>query len=232
MNRRRKILLVEDDPNLSFIIKDNLLNHGYDVLHKEDGLEALEEVENGNYFDLCLLDVMLPNADGFQIAQKIRSKNHKTPIIFLTAKGLEEDRIKGFKLGADDYITKPFSLQELVLRMEAVLRRSSTNISKDGNTEKLGQYNFKPMELKLIDANEQIIKITKKEAALLNILLKNKNVAVTRQNILQEVWGDDDYFVGRSMDVYMSKLRKYFKEDPKVEIQTIHGVGFKLLVIE
>lgn len=228
---KARILLVEDDPNLGFIIQDNLEERGYSVLHCENGADA--EVAIGREsFDLMLLDVMLPKKDGFSIAEDVRKSNIDTPIIFLTAREMLDDKVRGFKAGADDYITKPFEFEELALRIEAILsRRSKSNIATvNGNPEiKIGNYILKPNELKLIH-EEGTVTITKKEAALLEYLVKHANIPVKREEILMNIWKDDSYFAGRSMDVYITKLRKYLKADERIEIQNVHGVGFKLVI--
>ena len=224
-----KILLVEDDPNLGFVIKDNLSDKGYDVTHCVNGLEA-ERIIYKEKFDLYLFDVMMPKKDGFTLAQEVRDKKDETPIIFLTAREMQEDKLKGFTVGGDDYITKPFNFDELIMRMEAILKR--TKPSAPEQTEfKIGKYILKVDELKLID-DDKINSITKKEAALLEFLAKNVNQPVKREDMLVKIWKDDSYFAGRSMDVYITKLRKYLKEDADVEIQNVHGVGFKLIVKE
>ena len=224
-----KILLVEDDPNLGFVIKDNLSDKGYDVTHCVNGLEA-ERIIYKEKFDLYLFDVMMPKKDGFTLAQEVRDKKDETPIIFLTAREMQEDKLKGFTVGGDDYITKPFNFDELIMRMEAILKR--TKLSTPEQTEfKIGKYILKVDELKLIDG-DIINSITKKEAALLEYLAKNVNQPVKREDMLVKIWKDDSYFAGRSMDVYITKLRKYLKEDTDIEIQNVHGVGFKLIVKE
>ena len=227
MDDRRNILLVEDDKNLAFVVKDNLLDRGYNVYHANDGEQAIAEFKE-KQVDLILLDIMLPTLDGFAVAEAIREQDTKTPIIFLTAKDFKDDKIKGFRLGADDYVTKPFVLEELLLRIEAIFRR--TNVVEDELDEriKIGKFVFEPSSLSL-QLGEEIATLTKKEAALLSELIKNKDKVVERSQLLKKVWGKDGYFVGRSMDVYMTKVRKYLKDDPNLEIINIHGVGFKLV---
>ncbi|MCB0507426.1 MAG: response regulator transcription factor [Chitinophagales bacterium] len=222
-----KILLAEDDPNLGFIIKDNLSDKGFDVTHCTNGLDA-ERILYKEKFDLYLLDVMMPKKDGFTLAQEIREKKDDTPIIFLTAREMQEDKIRGFKLGADDYITKPFNFDELVMRMEAILKRTKSVIPEQKEF-KIGKYILKTDELKL-HLGEEVSSLTKKEAALLEFLAKHANQSVKREDMLLKIWKDDSYFAGRSMDVYITKLRKYLKDDDKVEIQNVHGVGFKLVI--
>lgn len=221
-----KILLVEDDPNLGFVVKDNLSDKGYEVTHCINGLEA-ERVIYKEKFDIYLLDVMIPKKDGFTLAQELREKKDDTPIIFLTAREMQEDKLKGFAVGGDDYITKPFNFDELTMRIEAILKRtkSTTPEQKEFN---IGKYILKVDELKLINGDE-VSSLTKKEAALLEFLVKHVNQPVKREDMLVKIWKDDSYFAGRSMDVYITKLRKYLKDDSNIEIQNVHGVGFKLI---
>lgn len=224
---QKRILLVEDDPSLGFVIQDNLSLKGFDVTLCKDG-EAGEQTFLHSTFDLCILDVMLPKKDGFSIAKTIRQKNAQIPILFLTAKSMVEDKLIGFQSGADDYITKPFNLEELVCRIEVFLRR--TNASTDEKTEKIlqvGGFAFDPLNLVLrTDSTEKTL--TQKEAEVLKLLYQNRDRVLKREEILKQVWGDDDYFMGRSMDVFISKLRKYLKEDPSIQIVNYHGVGFRL----
>jgi len=226
MNERKQILLVEDDTNLAFVVKDNLLDNGYEVVHVTDGEAAINSFKE-RPFDMVLLDIMLPKQDGFSVAEEIRHADKSTPIIFLTAKDFKEDRIRGFKIGADDYVTKPFVLEELMLRIEAVLRRTAEPENDTEDSYQFGKFEFEPSSLTLKSGGEQV-QMTKKEAALLTELVKNMDKVVERSQLLKKVWGKDGYFVGRSMDVYMTKIRKYLKEDPSIEITNIHGVGFKL----
>lgn len=221
-----KILLVEDDPNLGFVVKDNLSDKGFEVTHCINGLEA-ERVIYKEKFDIYLLDVMMPKKDGFTLAQELREKKDDTPIIFLTAREMQEDKLKGFSVGGDDYITKPFNFDELTMRIEAILKRtkSATPEQKEFN---IGKYILKVDELKLINGDE-VSSLTKKEAALLEFLVKHINQPVKREDMLVKIWKDDSYFAGRSMDVYITKLRKYLKDDSNIEIQNVHGVGFKLI---
>ncbi|MFN8237589.1 MAG: response regulator transcription factor [Chitinophagales bacterium] len=222
-----KILLVEDDPNLGFIIKDNLTDKGYQVTHCVNGLDA-ERIIYKEKFDLYLLDVMMPKKDGFTLAQEIREKKDETPIIFLTAREMQEDKLKGFTVGGDDYITKPFNFDELVMRMEAILKRTKSS-EPEQKEFAIGKYILKVDELKLFRGAE-VTSLTKKEAALLEYLAKFVNQPVKREDMLVKIWKDDSYFAGRSMDVYITKLRKYLKDDPNLEIQNVHGVGFKLMI--
>lgn len=224
-----KILLAEDDPNLGFVVKDNLTEKGYEVTHCTNGLDA-ERAIYKEKFDLYLFDVMMPKKDGFTLAKDLRDKKDETPIIFLTAREMQDDKLKGFAIGGDDYITKPFNLDELIMRMEAILKRSKPT-EPEQKEFSIGKYTLKVDELKLFFENEES-SITKKEAALLEYLAKHPNQPVKREDMLVKIWKDDSYFAGRSMDVYITKLRKYLKEDPNLEIQNVHGVGFKLIIKE
>jgi DNA-binding response OmpR family regulator len=224
----KRILLVEDDPSLGFVIKDNLSLKGYDVTLCTDG-EAAEHTFNTSAFQLCIFDVMLPKKDGFSLARHVRSRNKNIPILFLTAKAMMEDKLAGFQTGADDYITKPFSLEELLCRIEVFLRRSSEDLPLQLKKFHVGSYEFDYTTLTLKNpASEKTL--TQKEAEVLQLLYYNRHRVLKREEILKEVWGDDDYFMGRSMDVFISKLRKYLKEDPAVQIVNYHGVGFRLEV--
>lgn len=224
------ILLVEDDPNLSDVLKDYLDLLGYKVIHAADGEKGLSSFRKSKV-DLCILDVMLPKKDGFTLAKEIRNENQLVPIIFLTARGLMEDRVTGFKAGCDDYISKPFSSEELSLRIEAILRRCRPPQPEQADIIFIGRYTFDTTNFELILGNEHH-SLTPKEAALLAVLCKHKNSLLTREKALKEVWGDDDYFIGRSMDVFITKLRKYLKDDPDVAIVNVHGTGFRLEVRE
>ncbi|MCG8390655.1 MAG: response regulator transcription factor [Cytophagales bacterium] len=218
------ILLVEDDENLGFVIKDNLQLHGYDVHWCKDGVSGMNNYRSGGY-KLCILDVMLPKKDGFSMAEEIRAENHQVPILFLTARSMLEDRLEGFKRGGDDYISKPFSMDELVYRIEVFLRRSEARSIHD--VYQLGQYEFDFNNLRLsLNGHEQAL--TQKEAEVLKYLANNLDKVVKRENILKAIWGENDYFMGRSLDVFISKLRKYLKGEPRLEITNFHGVGFKL----
>ncbi len=220
-----KILLVEDDPGLGFVIKDNLALKGYEVTLCSDG-EAGQQSFFQQNFDLCILDVMMPKKDGITLARAIREKNKEVPILFITAKSMLEDKIAGFAAGGDDYIVKPFSMEELCLRIEVFLRRSA-NPSPNEGTFPLGQYTFDYLNLVLLHPNGPKV-LTQKEAEVLRLLSLHQDRVLKREEILKAVWGDDDYFLGRSLDVFISKLRKYLKEDPAVEIVNYHGVGFRL----
>ena len=228
MNTKANILYVEDDSSLSFVIKDNLEENGYTVVHCTDGESAWQQFMK-HTFDLCLLDVMLPKKDGFALATQIRKKNALIPIIMLTAKNMDEDKIHGFKTGVDDYITKPFNMQELLLRMEVFLKRTKIDANVFPSEVTIGSIVFHYEELEL-QTLEGIIQLTQKEADLLKYFSLHVNQTLKREDILLSVWGKDDYFLGRSMDVFITKLRKHLKADPSIEIQTIHGKGFKFLV--
>lgn len=225
-----KILLVEDDLNLGLVIADHLKLQNYEVVSAEDGAEGLVKF-NGGRFNLCILDVMLPVLDGFSLAQDIRRINAEIPILFLTAKSMTEDKIKGFEAGGDDYLTKPFSIQEFELRVKALLRRSRPEFQEEVTNYSIGNYNYN-IENQVLTFNESEKTLTKKEAQILNLLCKHKNQVISREIILKGVWGQDDYFVGRSLDVFITKLRKYFAQDERIVISNLHGVGFKFEVPE
>jgi len=224
---KSKILLVEDDPSLGFVIKDNLIVKGYAVTLCKDGEEGQLAFEK-NHFDVCILDVMMPKMDGFSLAKSIRGKDQHIPILFITAKSMLEDKINGFHSGGDDYIVKPFSMEELSLRIEVFLRRSSPGTVSEQNFL-LGAFTFDCHNYTLHHLSG-FKTLTQKEAEVLKLLCQNKERVLKREEILKNVWGNDDYFLGRSMDVFISKLRKHLKEDPRVQIVNYHGVGFKLEV--
>lgn len=224
-----KVLIVEDDPNLGQILSEYLELKGFNAMLCPDG-EAGLNVFLHQVFDLCILDVMMPKKDGFTLAQEIRQKNKDIPIIFLTAKSMKEDTIKGLKIGADDYMTKPFSMEELLLRIRAVMRRVGNSAEIQHATEfKVGKYIF-DVNKQQLEENGSVTKLTTKEAGLLKMLVQNKNKTLQRSIALNNVWGDDSYFNARSMDVYITKLRKLLKGDESIKILTVHGEGFKLLV--
>lgn len=220
------ILYVEDDEVLAFVTKDNLELNGMKVSHAKTGKDAMKMFREDS-FDLCLIDVMLPEMDGFAVAQEIRSRHSEIPIIFLTAKSLKEDRIKGLKIGADDYITKPFSIEELLLKIQVFLKRKYIAGDETTSFLKIGIYELDPENLRLKNG-DQIEQMTKKEVELLKLLINNKNRVIERSTILERVWGENDYFMGRSMDVFISRLRKYLKDDKSINLENIHGVGFRL----
>jgi two-component system, OmpR family, response regulator len=222
-----KLLLVEDDPNLGLLLKEYLLAKNFDVTLSTNGEDGYNSFKNGR-FQFVILDVMMPKKDGFSLAEDIRGIDKQVPILFLTAKSMKEDTLKGFNVGADDYMTKPFSMEELLARITAILRRA--NVSEENeSTYAIGKFTFLPLEQRL-QLGAQTTKLTTKESDLLTLLCKNKNGILERNHALKAVWGDDNYFNGRSMDVYIAKLRKYLKEDPSIEIINVHGKGFKFLV--
>lgn len=221
-----KILLVEDDPSLGFVVKDNLSLKGYDVTLCTDGLEGEREFMK-KPFNLCVLDVMLPKKDGFALARSIREKNSDVPIIFLTAKAMTDDKLEGFGTGADDYMTKPFSLEELYCRIEVFLKRSGTLQNGSMGALPIGEYKFDTANFTLKHKNDERV-LTSREAEILKQLYLHRDRVLKREEILLAVWGNDDYFLGRSLDVFISKIRKYLKDDPNVQITNFHGVGFKL----
>lgn len=227
--RIKRIILAEDDENLGLLLKTYLISKGFEVLLAVNGNQALALYsENKPEVGAILLDVMMPEKDGYTVAKEVRMIDKMVPIIFITAKGLNEDKLKGFDLGADDYITKPFSMDELLARINAVIRRANTD-DVISATVTIGKFQYEPNQSKLI--YEGVIrKLTTKENSLLRLLVENRNQVMDRQETLRAIWGDDNYFNGRSMDVYIAKLRKLLSQDPNIEILNIHGVGFKLIV--
>jgi DNA-binding response OmpR family regulator len=219
------ILLMEDDDNLGYILKEALEIRGFIVTLCKNGEEGLDEFRANN-FHACILDVMMPCKDGFSVAKEIRRNDQVTPIIFLTARTMQNDKLKGFKLGADDYITKPFSYEELVFRLKAILKRTSSLFAEDGSIVfQLGTFVFYSQERKL-KMRDKTYRLSTKESDLLKLLCENKNKIVRREIALKNIWGNDDYFTGRSMDVYIARLRKLLKDDTSVELQNVHGTGF------
>ncbi len=227
---KAKLLYVEDDEVLSFVTRDNLQLQGYDIVCCDNGVKALQAIQEEE-FDLCILDIMLPEMDGFTVAREIRKKNKHIPIIFLSAKSLKEDKIKGLKIGGDDYLTKPFSIEELILKVDVFLRRSRITTPPPPQVYRLGQYEFDFQNLTLSWQNNSR-RLTQREAELLKMLVENKNQIVKRANILEKIWGKNDYFLGRSLDVFISRLRKYLKADDHLKIENIHGVGFRLQIAQ
>ena len=225
-----QILYAEDDETLAFLTKDNLEQHQFEVDHYMNGEQCLQAFKTKTY-DVCVLDVMLPGMDGFAIAEAIRKMNHEIPIIFLSAKTLKEDRLKGLRIGADDYLVKPFSIEELVLKIEIFIARSKKNTTANKKIYTAGSFQFEPANYILIRNNEQV-ELTERESTLLQYFLDNKNTVLKREQILTAIWGQDDYFFGRSLDVFVSRLRKIFASDSSVKIETLHGIGFKLVLIE
>ena len=227
-----KLLIVEDDLNLGDILSEYLSLKGYETTLSRDGENGGKTYKNGD-FDLCILDLMMPKKDGFTLAKEIRSMDGDVPIIFLTAKSMKQDVIKGFTIGADDYMTKPFSMEELLLRIRAVLRRSSKRGNKRlfPDTFKIGKLTYHFNENRLITPCREI-RLTTKENELLKILFENVNRTLIRSHALKRIWKDDTYFNARSMDVYITKIRKYLADDPSLKIFTIHGEGFKLVHVK
>jgi DNA-binding response OmpR family regulator len=230
-----KILLVEDDQNFGDVLRSYLEMHDYEVTLAQDGERGLHAFLQGS-FDLCILDVMMPKKDGFTVAREIREKDKETPIIFLTAKTLKEDVLKGFKIGADDYISKPFNSEELLYRIQAVLKRTSKMQDPDEDITEfvVGKFHFNyPLRILTFRGPvEEKIKLSPKEAHLLRLFCLHKNNVLTRSEALTKIWGEDNYFTARSMDVFVTKLRKYLKHDEDIEIVNIHGNGFQLLIKE
>jgi DNA-binding response OmpR family regulator len=222
-----KILYAEDDETLAFLTKDNLEMH-YDVTHCTDGEMCLKAFKS-EAFDICIFDIMMPKIDGFELAEKIRQLNADVPIIFLSAKTLKEDRIKGLRLGADDYLVKPFSIEELLLKIEIFLKRSQKNTTVENMIYTVGKYQFDHKNY-LVFTDTEKISLTQREAELLKLFLDNKNVVMKREEILKSLWGNDDYFMGRSLDVFISRLRKILADEKGITIENLHGIGFKFNV--
>ena len=225
-----RILYTEDDETLAFLTKDNLEQNHYTITHCNDGQIALETFKN-NTFDICILDIMMPKIDGFELATAIRKLNSDIPILFLSAKTLKEDRIKGLKLGADDYLVKPFSIEELLLKIEIFLKRSLKQNSIVKSIYTVGKYQFDSHNYLIFNENEKI-KLTQRESELLNLFLDNKNIVLKREEILKSLWGDDDYFMGRSLDVFISRLRKIMANENGIIIENLHGIGFRFNISE
>ncbi len=226
-----KLLIVEDDPNLGEILSEYLGLKGYETTLSRDGEEGEKTFKNGD-FDLCILDLMMPKKDGFALAKEIRSIDDNTPIIFLTAKSMKQDIIKGFTIGADDYMTKPFSMEELLVRIQAILKRSTKKeVEEFPNPFNIGELIYHYNENKLKTPSREIT-LTTKENELLKIFFENINQTVVRSVALKRIWKDDSYFNARSMDVYIAKVRKYLADDPSLKILTIHGEGFKLVQVQ
>lgn len=228
MINKSHILIVEDDASLAFVIKDNLVAAGYDVTHAHDGEEAIDLFDPKIHM-LCLLDVMMPKSDGFSCAKELRKINSHTPLLFLTARSMQEDKIQGFLSGGDDYITKPFNFQELLHRVDVFIRRS-TNATLLEAPKKISESIIFDFANLTLTVNEEVRKLTSKEGEIINFFLENANQLVKREEILKKIWGDDDYFIGRSLDVFISRLRKYLSVCDKVDIINHHGVGFSLRI--
>ncbi|MFN5628791.1 MAG: response regulator transcription factor [Bacteroidota bacterium] len=229
-NQKINLLLVEDDHNLGNLLKEYLEEKEYIVTLAADGKEGLKKFKNG-LFDICVLDVMMPIMDGFTLAKEIRILNHDVPLIFLTAKAMKEDAIEGFNAGADDYMIKPFSTEEFLLRLKAILRRTSSKSMFNSELKEfqIGQYHF-DFDHQTLTFKDESMRLTTREAQLLKLFCLNQNEVLDRNYALKTIWQDDNYFNGRSMDVYITKLRKYLKNDPEIEIINVHGKGFKMLV--
>jgi hypothetical protein len=223
-----RVLLAEDDPNLGHLLQEYLDAKGFVTELATNGKEGFDKFRKGTW-DLCLLDVMMPVKDGYTLAKEIREITKDVPIVFLTAKSMKEDTIEGFNAGADDYITKPFSMEELLLRLKAILRRTKGSVANADQTSfTVGEYTF-DSQRQMLEYGSKTQKLTSKESDLLRLLALHKNDVLDRSLALNSIWGDDSYFNSRSMDVYIAKLRKYLKEDPTVEIMNIHGKGFRLI---
>ena len=230
MEENLKILLCEDDENLGMLLREYLQAKGYEAVLCPDGEAGYREFQKTK-FDICVLDVMMPKKDGFSLAQDIRQQNAELPIIFLTAKTLKEDILEGFKIGADDYITKPFSMEELVMRIEAILRRVKGKKTRENTIYHIGRFTFDTQK-QLLSIGDKQTKLTTKENELLALLCAHANEILQRDYALKTIWIDDNYFNARSMDVYMTKLRKHLKDDDQIEIINIHGRGYKLITPE
>jgi len=228
---KNKILLVEDDPNFGTVLKDYLSINDYEVTHAKNGMEGFEKFKRDD-FDLCILDVMMPYKDGFTLAKEIRLKNEEVPIIFLTAKAMKEDVLKGYKVGADDYLNKPFDSEVLLMKIKAIIQRKSTDSVADSKQFEfvIGNFHLNSKLRFLSYKKEAPIKLSPKENDLLRLLALHKNDLMPRELALTKIWRDDNYFTSRSMDVYIAKLRKYLSKDDEVEIVNIHGEGFRLVI--
>ncbi len=228
MEEKLRILLCEDDENLGMLLREYLVAKDYDAELYPDG-EAGYKAFSKNKYDICVLDVMMPKKDGFTLASEIRAVNSEIPIIFLTAKTLKDDILEGFKIGADDYLTKPFSMEELTFRIEAILRRVRGKKNKENTVYKIGKFTFDTQK-QILSIGDKQTKLTTKESELLSLLCSHANEILQRDFALKTIWIDDNYFNARSMDVYITKLRKHLKEDESIEIINIHGKGYKLIV--
>ena len=224
MSKKYKVFYVEDDETLAFLTKDSLEMNHFLVTHFANGESALEDFANNEY-DICVLDIMVPKKDGFQIATAIRDINNEIPIIFLSAKTMKEDRIMGLKIGADDYLVKPFSIEELVLKLDIFLQRSKKNVAEKKYLQ-VGKYKFDTLNYELISGDEKI-SLTLRENDLLKLFIQNPHRVLKREEILKSLWGNDDYFMGRSLDVFISRLRKILADDKNIIIENLHSIGFK-----
>ena len=230
ISKNKQILLVEDDVNFGTVLRDYLQLNGYKVVLSRNGLEGFEKFKK-NQFDLCILDVMMPYKDGFTLAKEIRSKDKSTPIVFLTAKSMKEDVLKGYKIGADDYLTKPFDAEILLKKLEVLIQRIQNNVQKSKLKSRIviGDFIFNPRLRTLTYKKDTATNLSPKENQLLLMLVETQNDLLSRNKALKEIWNDDNYFTSRSMDVYIAKLRKYLRQDSSVEIANIHGEGFRLI---
>ncbi|MFC0778449.1 response regulator transcription factor [Flavobacterium sp. HJSW_4] len=226
--RNFKILYAEDDETLAFLTKDNLEQNNYEVIHCSDGKSALKIFEEEE-FDICIFDIMMPKMDGFDLAEAVRKIDIEVPIIFLSAKTLKEDRIKGLRLGADDYLVKPFSIEELLLKVEIFLKRSQKNVPPAKTIYEVGKYQFDTKNFILFN-DEEKVGLTQREAELLKLFLDHKNSVLKREQILTSLWGTDDYFMGRSLDVFISRLRKILANEEGISIENLHGIGFRFSI--
>lgn len=227
----KKILLVEDDPNFGSVLRDYLVINDFEVILAKNGMEGFEKFKKGTY-DLCILDVMMPYKDGYTLAREIREKNQEVPIIFLTAKTLKEDVLKGYKVGADDYLNKPFDSEVLLMKIKAIMQRKTSDVKPDSTVFEfhIGKFHLNSKLRFLTFENDEPIKLSPKESELLKMLALHVNDLMPRELALTKIWRDDNYFTSRSMDVYIAKLRKYLKKDERVEILNIHGEGFRLVI--
>lgn len=223
-----KILYTEDDETLAFLTKDNLEQNNYEVVHCTNGKSGLETFKDED-FDICIFDIMMPKMDGFELAEEVRKIDTDVPIIFLSAKTLKEDRIKGLRLGADDYLVKPFSIEELILKIEVFLKRSQKNNKVEKSVYEIGKYQFDTKNFILFN-DEEKVGLTQREAELLKLFLDNKNLVLKREQILTALWGTDDYFMGRSLDVFISRLRKILSNEKGISIENLHGIGFRFSI--
>ena len=230
ISKNNHVLLVEDDVNFGTVLRDYLQLNGYKVLLARNGLEGFEKFKK-NEFDICILDVMMPYKDGFTLAKEIRSKDKSIPIVFLTAKSMKEDVLKGYKIGADDYLTKPFDAEILLKKLGVLIQRTQNSIQKSKPKSRIiiGDFIFNPRLRTLKYKKDKSTNLSPKENQLLLMLVETQNDFLSRSNALKEIWNDDNYFTSRSMDVYIAKLRKYLREDTSVEIANIHGEGFRLI---
>lgn len=226
--KKYQILYAEDDATLAFLTKDNLEQNGYEIIHCSDGQKSLETFQN-QHFDICILDIMMPKLDGFELATAIRKLDSQIPILFLSAKTLKEDRLKGLRLGADDYLVKPFSIEELVLKIEVFLRRSQKTVIHEKVLYSIGKFQFDADNFMVFSDIEKI-NLTQRESDLLRFFIINKNKVLKREEILKSLWGDDDYFMGRSLDVFISRLRKILVSENSIAIENLHGIGFKFTI--